>query len=242
MTTSESNGRFFYKTNRIDSNRELECSSIGWMHPVIGSTDFPGAAKILLRILTLNGVNFFLNFVGSIGTLQSPLLPSSFSSSFLSPPYPLSLPIMPQKRSGPDPWTRWKLTLRLTLLQFAIANPCVRPCDRPSVRHTRDPRQNGSSLMSTSDFQLHHTQRRRLKNSRVPNCRGRKLLRATILEKWILPFNIYGNWAGEGGNVLGFQFRKGKMSVGNCSGNMSRGICPAPVSSDVHPEQMQVSK
>ena len=27
MTTSESKGRFFYKTNRIDSNRELECSS-----------------------------------------------------------------------------------------------------------------------------------------------------------------------------------------------------------------------
>jgi len=48
MTTSESKGRFFYKTNlfesirttnRIDSNRELECSTVGCLRIKISVSD-----------------------------------------------------------------------------------------------------------------------------------------------------------------------------------------------------------
>jgi len=53
------------------------------------------------------------------------------------------------------------------------------------------------------------------------------LLHATSLEKWILSFNIYGNWAGEGRNVLGFPFWEGKLSGRKCPEEYVHGMkCP----------------
>jgi len=50
-------------------------------------------------------------------------------------------------------------------------------------------------------------------------------------KKWILSFNIYGNWAGEGEcprlSISG-RVNVRRKTVRECPGDMSRGKCPAP--------------